>query len=71
MFFKHNMSNIIRIQNIENYNQEIINGELVLTPKVRVINKATIQPVTSSASTPQSTSVPKLGTRLMRLYDKI
>lgn len=27
------MSEIIRIPNIENYNQEIINGELILTPK--------------------------------------
>jgi len=24
---------VIRIQNIENYTQEIINGELILTPK--------------------------------------
>lgn len=65
------MSDIIRIPNIENYNQEIINGELVLTPKMRVINKATIQTIASSASTSQSTTVPKLGTRLMRIYDKI
>lgn len=27
------MSGVIRISNIDNYNQEIINGELVLTPK--------------------------------------
>ena len=27
------MTQIIRIPNIENYTQEIINGELILTPK--------------------------------------
>lgn len=27
------MTEVIRIQNIENYTQEIINGELILTPK--------------------------------------
>lgn len=33
------MSEIIRIPNIENYIQEIINGELVLTPKNLIKNK--------------------------------
>ena len=27
------MAEIIRISNIENYTQEIINGDLILTPK--------------------------------------
>jgi len=27
------MTELIRIPNIENYTQEIINGELILTPK--------------------------------------
>lgn len=63
------MSEIIRIPNIENYTQEIINGELVLTPKTQMtfLNKVNIQ--TSVPS--RTTSVPKLGSRLMRIYDKV
>lgn len=33
------MSDIIRIPNIENYTQEIINGELILTPKYSYITE--------------------------------
>jgi len=33
------MTEIIRIPNIENYTQEIINGELILTPKQRYISE--------------------------------
>lgn len=31
------MSDIIRIPNILNYTQEIINGDLILTPKIKII----------------------------------
>lgn len=57
------MSDIIIIPNIENYTQEIIGGQLVLTPKsmscLKVETKAT------------ASSVPKLGSRLLNKYDKI
>jgi len=33
------MTELIRIQNIENYNQEIINGELILIPKKKYITE--------------------------------
>ena len=33
------MSEVIRIPNIENYTQEIINGELILTPKKQYITE--------------------------------
>jgi len=33
------MSELIRIPNIENYTQEIINGELILTPKQKYITE--------------------------------
>ncbi len=56
------MTDIIRIPNIENYTWEIINGELVLTPKTHVTDKVNSQ--TTVTSTP--ISVPKLGTRLTR-----
>jgi hypothetical protein len=65
MFVKYNMTDIIRIPNIENYTWEIINGELVLTPKTQVTDKVNSQ--TTVTSTP--ISVPKLGTRLTRTYD--
>jgi len=44
------MSEIIRIPNIENYTQEIINGELVLTPKENYIteNELNITQITHS-----------------------
>jgi hypothetical protein len=60
------MSDIIRIPNIENYTWEIINGELVLTPRI-VIDK-----VNSPVTVPSApSSVPKLGSRLTRIYDKV
>lgn len=33
------MTELIRIPNIENYTQEIINGELILTPKIQYITE--------------------------------
>ena len=33
------MTELIRIPNIENYTQEIINGELILTPKKQYITE--------------------------------
>ena len=33
------MTELIRIPNIENYTQEIINGELILTPKKTIYNR--------------------------------
>jgi|688.fasta_scaffold1049049_1 hypothetical protein len=35
------MSQVIRIPNIDNYTQEIINGELILTPKLKQQNNIT------------------------------
>lgn len=70
MLLNYNMSDIIRIPNIENYTQEILNGELILTPKPRKAFLDTVNIQTTTPSVP-SASVPKLGTRLIRLYDKV
>jgi hypothetical protein len=45
------MTEIIRIQNIENYTQEIIKGELILTPKQNYIteNELNMTPITHSS----------------------
>lgn len=56
------MSDIIIIPNIENYTQEIIDGQLVLTPKSMSCPKVETKATTSS--------VPKLGSRLLNKYDK-
>ena len=44
------MTELIRIPNIENYTQEIINGELILTPKKQYIteNELNITQITNS-----------------------
>lgn len=66
------MAEIIRIPNIENYTQEIINGDLILTPKLQsipVINKV-LHDQTMVQTVPSKT-IPKLGSRLMRIYDKL
>ncbi len=44
------MAEIIRIPNIENYTQEIINGELILTPKNQYMteNELNMTPITHS-----------------------
>lgn len=60
------MSDIIIIPNIENYTQEIIDGQLVLTPKSMSCPK-----VETNAPKATTSSVPKLGSRLLNKYDKI
>ena len=44
------MTELIRIPNIENYTQEIINGELILTPKKQYMteNELNITQITNS-----------------------
>ena len=44
------MTELIRIPNIENYTQEIINGELILTPKKQYMteNELNMTPITHS-----------------------
>jgi hypothetical protein len=44
------MTEVIRIPNIENYTTEIINGELILTPKKQYLteNEVNITPITHS-----------------------
>lgn len=59
------MSEIIIIPNIENYTQEIIDGQLVLRPKTMSCSKV------ETNVKKVSTVVPKLGSRLSKKYDKI
>ena len=44
------MAETIRVPNIENYTQEIVNGELILTPKNQYITKEELQRTTLTNS---------------------
>lgn len=67
------MNEIIRIPNIEKYTMEILNGELILTPKKQYINheQKAFEQETLQKSEPKSAPVPKLGSRLTKIYDKL
>ena len=55
------MTEIIRIPNIENYNQEIIDGELIITPKKQYISEAELNKIDVNGSNIENCLIKKEG----------
>ena len=55
------MTEVIRIPNIERYTQEIVNGELILTPKTQYITENELHRTQTKYSTPVECVIKKEG----------
>jgi hypothetical protein len=58
------MTELIRIPNIENYTQEIINGELILTPKKQYITENELNMTQITHSTIEECIIKKEGAKI-------